>query len=147
MSSIADNHSAVTRPNLLRRRARTTPGAVLRLGAVATPAEVDRTLKDLVRRLAGASPQTRSTPSGERKLVVFIPDLELVYTGAYSAGAISSLRKAARPNGEEDVKITVSSDDLIALADGRLGVGSALLWGKLRVEAGARDLLLLRQLF
>jgi predicted lipid carrier protein YhbT len=116
------------------------------LGAVATPAEVDRTLKDLVRRLAGASPQTRSTPSGERKLVVIIPDLELVYTGAYSAGAISSLRKA-RPNGEEDVKITVSSDDLIALADGRLGVGSALLWGKLRVEAGARDLLLLRQLF
>lgn len=130
-----------------RYRPRTVSFAVLRCGAVATSAEVDRTIKRLVRRLSDATRDPKATlPRGERSLAVVIPDLDLVYTGSFSSGAISNLRKGG-PAGDEDVKVTVSSDDLVALADGRLGVAGALLWGKLRVDAGARDLLLLRQLF
>jgi putative sterol carrier protein len=120
---------------------------VVRFGAVATAADVDKTLKDLVRRLNGAEiDHGAQMPEGSRSLVVAIRDLDITYTCVFANGRIESLKKG-QASGDEDARITLSSDDLIALASGKMGIGGALLTGRLRVDAGMRDLLMLRQLF
>jgi len=112
---------------------------------VASEEEVDRTLHDLVRRLEQADVGSRSLPE-RRSLAVFIKDLDVSYTAMFGEGVISDLVKE-EPTGNEDVRIFVSGDDLVALASGRMGVSGALLTGRLRVNAGMSDLLLLRHLF
>jgi putative sterol carrier protein len=120
---------------------------VVRFRAVASAADVDKTLKDLVRRLNGAKIEDGAQiPEGSRSLVIAIRDLDLTYTCVFAEGRIDRLKKAEAA-GDEDARITVTSDDLVALASGKMGVGGALLTGRLRVDAGMRDLLMLRQLF
>lgn len=112
---------------------------------MATVAEVDQTLHDLVRKLENASVEPRSLPE-RRTLTVHVRDLDLDYIAVFGEGRISGLEQG-EPSGDEDVKISVSSDDLIALAKGTLNVGGAMLTGKLRIDAGMRDLLTIRHLF
>lgn len=81
-----------------------------------------------------------------RTLLVQVKDLDESFTAVFAAGSIKDLKRAAS-SGDEDVTISVGSDDLIALATGRMGVAGAMLTGRLRVDAGVRDLLLIRQLF
>jgi hypothetical protein len=45
-----------------------------------------------------------------------------------------------------DIRLTMTSDDLVALTDGRLSFGSAWQDGRVKLEAGLRDLLRLRKL-
>jgi hypothetical protein len=114
---------------------------------VATRAEVDRTLKKLVKRLDSADLDGASLPEEQRTIVCRITDLDIAFRADYAAGRIRKLREV--PSGTEggDVRISVSSDELIALADGKSSLPMALLFGRIRVDAHARDLLLLRQLF
>lgn len=120
---------------------------MVRFRAVASAADVDKTLRDLVRRLNDAEINDEAQmPEGSRTLVVAIRDLDITYTCLFANGRIEKLRKI-EATGDEDARITVSSDDLIALASGKMGVGGALLTGRLRIDAGMRDLLMLRQLF
>ena len=113
---------------------------------VATPAEVDRTLKKLVKRLDTADLDGASLPEQQRSIVVVITDLDLIYRAEYADGRINKLAKTKNAEGG-DVRISVSSDELVALADGKSSLPMALLFGRIRVDAHARDLLLLRQLF
>lgn len=112
---------------------------------MATRAQVERTLDALIKRFHAADVADARLPD-QRKLVCYIRDLELYYTGTFNEGRVSSLVPEDGATGA-DVLITVSSDDLVALADGRLSPVYAFLSGKLRVDAGARDLMLIRQLF
>ena len=114
---------------------------------MATPQEVDRTLKNLVKRLDGADLDGASLPDTTRSLLVIIPDLELIYTAEYSGGRIRKLKVVKAAGERPDVRITVGSNELVALADGKSSLPMALLFGRIRVDANARDLLLLRQLF
>jgi len=45
-----------------------------------------------------------------------------------------------------DIRLTMSSDDLVAMTDGRLHFGSAWATGRVKLEAGLRDLLRLRKI-
>lgn len=113
---------------------------------MATPAEVDRTLKKLVKRLDTADLDGASLPEQQRDIICVITDLDLVYRAEYADGRIRKLSKIKSVDGG-DVRISVASDELIALADGKSSLAMALLFGRIRVDAHARDLLLLRQLF
>jgi hypothetical protein len=115
------------------------------LALVATKAQVERTLADLIKRLASADVSDRALPE-ERSIVCYIRDLDTYYRGTFSDGSISKLVAHSKPQ-QADVLITVTGDDLVALGDGRLSPVYAFLSGKLRVDAGARDLMLIRQLF
>jgi putative sterol carrier protein len=44
-----------------------------------------------------------------------------------------------------DIRLTMASDDLIAMTDGRLHFGKAWASGKVKLEAGLRDILRLRK--
>lgn len=112
---------------------------------MAGKAQVERTLRDLLKRLHGAELGNREW-GDERTLACVIRDLDLVYRGTFSEGRISDLVEDP-DHGEAHVTISVASDDLVALSEGRLSPVFAFLSGKLRVDADSRDMLLLRQLF
>ena len=114
---------------------------------MATPADVDRTLRKLVKRLDGADLDSADLPEEARTILVSITDLGIDYRADYSKGRIRKLRVVEDSDGSADVKISVGSDELVALAEGNSSLPMALLFGRIRVNANARDLLLLRQLF
>ena len=113
---------------------------------MATRAEVDRTLRGLVRKLDGADTNGAKLPSASRVIACHITDLEITYRAEYGEGRIRKLR-VTKAVDDADVRISVSSDELISLAQGRTSLPLALLFGRIRVDANARDLMLLRQLF
>lgn len=114
---------------------------------MASRAEVDRTLRKLVKRLDGADLDDADLPSDQRTILCSITDLGVEYRADYAKGRIRKLRVTEDADAAADVRISVSSDELIALADGKSSLPMALLFGRIRVDANARDLLLLRQLF
>ena len=116
---------------------------------MATRQQVERTLRELVARLdAGGGPAggslARSLPA-RWVLALRVTDLDAEYWAELRQGRMGPVHRGTPP-GEADVRIAAASDDLVALADGRLGVVPAYLGGRIRVEAGLRDLLRLRDL-
>ena len=114
---------------------------------MASRAQVDRTLRKLVKRLDGADLDDADLPTDARSILCSITDLELDYRADYAKGKIAKLRIVDGDDAGADVKISLSSDELVNLADGKSSLPMALLFGRIRVDANARDLLLLRQLF
>jgi hypothetical protein len=84
----------------------------------------------------------------DRSLSCRLTDLQEVVLGRLSAGAVRDMHVV--PDGpsvpKADIRLTMTSDDLVALTDGRLQFGSAWASGRVRLEAGLRDLLRLRKL-
>jgi predicted lipid carrier protein YhbT len=110
---------------------------------MASVPEVEATLERLVRRLEGIDPAYRGMLPSRRTIQAECPDLELVYHAFWRRGRLCELR----PGPAErrcDIRIRVDSDDLMALAREELDLGSALLQGRLRIDASMTDLLRLR---
>ena len=84
----------------------------------------------------------------DRSLSCRLTDLDHLVVGRLASGSVHDL--AVVPDGSSalraDIRLTMSSDDLIALTDGRLHFGSAWATGRVKLEAGVRDLLRLRKL-
>jgi hypothetical protein len=119
-------------------------GADAILAAVASAAEVERSIRSLMKKLSDASPDPDSIP--ERSILCVLPDLSTAYRVELKKAKLRGLKQV--PTTEKtDARITAKSDDLIALIDGRLGIGYAFLTGKVRIDAPAQDLLMLRRLF
>ncbi len=66
--------------------------------------------------------------------------------GAPSLDSPAVTSPAADPDRRADVRVTVTSDDLVALTQGRLNFGTALVSGRLKVDASVLNLLRLRSL-
>lgn len=84
----------------------------------------------------------------DRSLSCRLTDLHEVVMGRLSGGAVRDLH--VLPHGPEvpraDIRLTMSSDDLVAMTEGNLHFGSAWATGRVKLEAGLRDLLRLRKL-
>ncbi|MGY1988230.1 sterol-binding protein [Blastococcus sp. SYSU DS0541] len=84
----------------------------------------------------------------DRSLSCRLTDLDQVVLGRLSSGSVRDLH--AVPDGpavpKADIRLTMSSEDLVALTDGRLSFGPAWAGGRVKLEAGLRDLLRLRKL-
>jgi hypothetical protein len=84
----------------------------------------------------------------DRSLSCRITDLEEVVLGRLNSGAVRDLQVV--PEGPEvpkaDIRLTMKSDDLVALTEGQLHFGTAWATGKVKLEAGLRDLLRLRKI-
>jgi hypothetical protein len=84
----------------------------------------------------------------DRTLSCRLTDLDEVVLGRLSTGAVRELH--VLPHGPEvpkaDIRLTMSSDDLVAMTDGDLHFGTAWASGRVKLEAGLRDLLRLRTL-
>ena len=84
----------------------------------------------------------------DRSVSCRLTDLDQVLLGRLTAGAVRDLH--AVPDGpsvpKADIRLTMASDDLLALTRGELSFAKAWSSGRLRLDAGFRDLLRLRSL-
>ena len=84
----------------------------------------------------------------DRSLSCRLTDLGQVVRGRLARGAVRDLRTEADGSSVEkdDIRLTMSSDDLVALTGGELSFGPAWASGRVKLEAGLRDMLRLRTL-
>jgi putative sterol carrier protein len=112
---------------------------------LATLQAVEQAVQGLLERLAEVDPDVRRKYAVERTVACRVRDLDTVFVASFDdEGTLRSLTTAQRGDGQ--VKLAASSDDLIALIEGRLSVPTAWATGKLRIDASMLDLLKLRSL-
>ncbi|GAC1444132.1 MAG: hypothetical protein NVS3B26_11200 [Mycobacteriales bacterium] len=112
---------------------------------MATLEAVEAAVNQLVARLAEVDPDVRRKYAIERTVTCRIRDLDVIFLASVDDdGGISEITRAGR--GEGQVKLSATSDDLIALIEGRLTVPTAWATGKLKIDASMLDLLKLRAL-
>lgn len=112
---------------------------------MATLEAVEAAVNGLVERLADVDPDLRRKYAIERTVTCRVRDLDVIFLASVDDdGTISEVSRAQRGDGQ--VKLSASSDDLIALIEGRLAVPTAWATGKLKIDASMLDLLKLRAL-
>lgn len=111
---------------------------------VATREDCEAAVHTLVARLAEVDPELRSRYTVRRTVSCRIPDLDVVFVGRLTDDGLADVHTELADRAQ--VRLTVSSDDLLALCDRRLGVATAVATARLRVQAGPLDLLRLSAL-
>ncbi|HEX9713295.1 MAG TPA: SCP2 sterol-binding domain-containing protein [Actinomycetota bacterium] len=111
---------------------------------MATPKQVEKAIRSLGKKLQDANPDPGMVP--DRSILCVITDLDTAFWAQLKDGKLNGLRETSTTEAA-DARITARSDDLIALIEGRMGVGSAFFTGKVRIDAPVSDLLLLRKIF
>lgn len=101
-------------------------------------------------RLAGQLEQS-GPPGGDRSMdrtvSATLPDLGVTFTGRLHDGRIDGLStQPPAGQGRAQIRLTLSSDDLLALTDGRLDLGRAWASRRVKIEASVLDLVRLRSL-
>lgn len=99
-------------------------------------------------------PDVRRKYAVERSFTCLVTDLDVLFLASVSEdGTISSVETepaagASTPGGRAGghVGLSTTSDDLVELIDGRLGLPLAWATGRLKVDASLLDLLKLRSL-
>jgi hypothetical protein len=109
------------------------------------------TMDQCMTALKGILGDLAANPAAEgldRSLSCRLTDLDQIVLGRLGSGAVRDL--TVRPYGPDvpkaDIRLTMTSDDLVALTDGDLKFGQAWMSGRVKLEAGVRDLLRLRKL-
>lgn len=112
---------------------------------MATAEACEQALHRLAARLEATDPDHRRRDV-DRTLSCRITDLSTTFTGQLRDGLLVDIEQA--PVGERaQIRLTLTSDDLLALVDGDLSMGSAFATGRVRIDAGVRDLIRLRSIF
>jgi putative sterol carrier protein len=111
---------------------------------MASDKECREALERLAARLAGVDGDEHNHHAFDRTMSALVPDLGVTYSGSLSDGHITGITTEPAPKAQ--VRLTVGSDDLIALTDGKIDFAKAWLSGRIKVEASVRDLLKLRSM-
>jgi|SRR5664279_2167286 alkyl sulfatase BDS1-like metallo-beta-lactamase superfamily hydrolase len=112
---------------------------------MASVGDCEQALHQLAARLAEADGSTKKHASFDRSLTCRLRDLNVVYAARLRDGALRDIRVVDSTDAQ--IRMTMTSDDLIALVQGRLHMGSAWASGRVRVSAGVLDLIKLRTIF
>lgn len=104
-------------------------------------------LDRLAQNLSSADGNVRSAAALDRSLSCRITDLDVTFVGRLADGTIQDLTSVpGPPPGKAEIRLTMAGDDLVALVDGQLNFARAWGSGRVKLEAGLRDLLRLRTL-
>ncbi|MEX0835186.1 MAG: hypothetical protein WD010_03785 [Nitriliruptor sp.] len=109
---------------------------------MATIEEVDQILGDLLARLGELDPGTRSLMPTNRTIEARCPDLDLVRHARWRDGQLEMLDQP--PSRRSDIRISIASDDLLALHRGETTFSRAYAANRVRLDASMTDLLRLR---
>ncbi len=110
-------------------------------------AECRSALRRLSDNLAAADGDVRGAAALDRSLSCHIKDLDITFTGRLADGRIQVQDTVEGPPREKaEIRLAMTGDDLVALVDGELNFAKAWASGRVRLEAGFRDLLKLRSL-
>ncbi len=111
---------------------------------MATVEQCEQALETLAARMADGG-GSGSKPGFDRSVTCTIRDLGVVFGGRLADGQLRDI--ALSQSRDAQVRLTMTSDDLVALVDGQLKMASAWATGRVKVEAGVRDLMRLRSIF
>lgn len=114
-----------------------------------------KALDGLADALAAVEPELRARHVPTRTVACRLADLDVTFVGRLDEDGVHDVVLRA-PNGSEDagdeqpavdVRLSMESDELVALADGSDDFLHAWLRGRVQVSASMRDMLRLRSLF
>lgn len=112
---------------------------------MASVEECEEAFHGLAAKLAGADPSARQKASFDRSLTCTLRDLEVTFAGQLRDGQLCDIRQVHKADAQ--VRMTMSSDDLVGLVAGELSMGSAWASGRVKIDASVFDLLKLRKVF
>ncbi|MFI0981485.1 SCP2 sterol-binding domain-containing protein [Streptomyces sp. NPDC021093] len=115
---------------------------------MATMEECRAALDKLSDNLSGSdNAGVRSVASFDRSLSCHLTDLDQTFTGRFSDGRIDVEDSWPGPPRERaQIRLAMTGDDLVAMVDGELNFAKSWATGRVKLEAGFRDLLHLRKL-
>lgn len=82
---------------------------------------------------------------GDRSLSCHVPDLGVTFSGRLRDGELVDVTTATADRAQ--IRLTASSDDLVALTSGELDVMQAWLGKRIKIEASMLDLIRLKSIF
>lgn len=104
-------------------------------------------LDRLAQNLSAANGDVRDAAALDRSLSCHITDLDTTFVGRLTDGSIRNVTSVpGSPSERAQIRLTMTGDDLVALVDGELNFAKAWGSGRVKLEAGLRDLLRLRTL-
>jgi predicted lipid carrier protein YhbT len=114
---------------------------------MATTEECRTALDKLSDNLAQADSDVRGAAALDRSLSCHIRDLDITFTGRLEDGRIAVADTfPGPPRDRAEIRLAMNGDDLVAMVNGDLNFAKAWASGRVRLEAGFRDLLRLRTL-
>ena len=114
---------------------------------MATIEECRSALDRLSENLTKADGDVRSAVALDRSLSCRITDLDITFVGRLADGRIRDVITIhGPPPAKAEIRLTMAGDDLVALVNGDLHFARAWGSGRVKLEAGLRDLLRLRKL-
>lgn len=114
---------------------------------VATVQQCRAALETLGERLRAVDPDVRARHLPDRSVSCRIRDLDVTFAGRLGPDGVQDLRLDDPAESKPaDVRLTLSSDELVALAERPEEFVSSWLRGRVQVSAAVRDLLRLRTL-
>jgi predicted lipid carrier protein YhbT len=118
-----------------------------RMRIMASVEECRAALAKLVAQFDEIDEEDRAKHVVERTVSARVSDLDVIFYGRLHHGGLDPFTQEPWADGRSaDVKLTIVSDDLIALVDGELDLARALLGGRVKIDASFGDLLRLRRL-
>jgi len=116
---------------------------------VATKEECAAALDRLAAKLGGLDDARRARNSDERTVSCTIPDLGVAFHGRLRDARLLDVAAYDDVSSvpQAQIRLTIPSDDLPALVDGRLNFLQALGSGRIKVNASLGDMLKLRKIF
>jgi hypothetical protein len=113
---------------------------------VATVEACEKALYELASRLDDKEP-SEGRRSLDRTLTCNVKDLGIVFAGHLHDGRLDDVRRLDADDRSAQVKLAMSSDDLVKLVAGELNLAAAWATGRVKVDASMRDILRLRSIF
>ena len=114
---------------------------------MATIEECRAALEKLSDNMQHAEGDVRTAASLDRSVSCRITDLDTTFVGRMADGRIVVQATIQGPPREKaQIRLTMTGDDLVALVNGELNFAKAWASGRIKLEAGLRDLFQLRKL-
>jgi hypothetical protein len=109
---------------------------------MATREQCEEALRGLAKRLDGVDGSLKKRRAPDRTVSCHVPDLGTTFSGRLSGGLLLDI--AEKPMDNPQIRLTVCSDDLLAVMAGELPFSTAWASGRLKVEASMLDMIRLR---
>ncbi|KQW02114.1 SCP2 sterol-binding domain-containing protein [Streptomyces sp. Root369] len=114
---------------------------------MATIEECRAALEKLSDNMLNAEGDAATAASMDRSVSCRITDLDVTFVGRMTGGRIVVHDTLQGPPKEKaQIRLTMSGDDLVGLVNGELNFAKAWGSGRVKLEAGLRDLFQLRKL-
>lgn len=113
---------------------------------MATVDECRDIVDELVAKLAAVDHDARKKNLPDRTLELMLLDLDYAFRGRIHNGDLVDIVEAEEPGPKPNIRLVMTSDDLVAMTNGELHFAHAWATGRVRLDASLRDLLRLRAL-